>query len=148
MFSTVLTEFEKFLDHYFENENQASKRGVSLAQQVEQRVTLAIQYTIELRKLIANVPIHDGVREFLFQVWADVLAVTAMRNSSSFRSRGCAGQTGRWRAPAGTTAPAAGLGKLRGIGIPRRRLRRGASKNLICRIPKDGDLRAAGPCAR
>ncbi|HEY8876118.1 MAG TPA: DUF1631 family protein, partial [Roseateles sp.] len=28
VFATVLTEFEKFLDHYFENENQASKRGV------------------------------------------------------------------------------------------------------------------------
>ncbi|MBT2854219.1 DUF1631 family protein, partial [Staphylococcus coagulans] len=53
VFATVLTEFEKFLDHYFENENQASKRGVSLAQQVEQRETLAIQYTIELRKMLA-----------------------------------------------------------------------------------------------
>jgi len=34
---TVLTEFEKFLEHYFKNENQASMKGVSLAQQVEQR---------------------------------------------------------------------------------------------------------------
>jgi len=79
VFATVLTEFEKFLDHYFENENQASKRGVSLAQQVEQRETLAIQYTIELRKMLAEVPVQDGVRDFLFHVWADVLAVTAVR---------------------------------------------------------------------
>jgi hypothetical protein len=79
VFSTVLTEFEKFLGHYFEQENQASKRGVSLAQQVEQRETLAIQYTIELRKMLAEVPVQDGVREFLFHVWADVLAVTAVR---------------------------------------------------------------------
>jgi hypothetical protein len=79
VFATVLTEFEKFLDHYFEKENQASKRGVSLAQQVEQRETLAIQYTIELRKMLAEVPVQDGVREFLFHVWADVLAVTAVR---------------------------------------------------------------------
>jgi Protein of unknown function (DUF1631) len=79
VFSTVLTEFEKFLDHYFENENQASKRGVSLAQQVEQRETLAIQYTIELRKMLSEVPVQDGVRDFLFHVWADVLAVTAVR---------------------------------------------------------------------
>lgn len=79
VFATVLTEFEKFLDHYFENENAASKRGVSLAQQVEQRETLAIQYTIELRKMLAEVPVQDGVREFLFHVWADVLAVTAVR---------------------------------------------------------------------
>ncbi|TNY02488.1 DUF1631 family protein, partial [Escherichia coli] len=51
----------------------------SLAQQVEQRETLAIQYTIELRKMLAEVPVQDGVRDFLFHVWADVLAVTAVR---------------------------------------------------------------------
>jgi hypothetical protein len=79
VFATVLTEFEKFLDHYFENENQASRRGVSLAQQVEQRETLAIQYTIELRKMLSEVPVQEGVRDFLFHVWADVLAVTAVR---------------------------------------------------------------------
>ncbi|MBI3347133.1 MAG: DUF1631 family protein [Burkholderiales bacterium] len=82
VFATVLTEFEKFLDHYFENENQASKRGVSLAQQVEQRETLAIQYTIELRKMLSEVPVQDGVRDFLFHVWADVLAVTAVRSGA------------------------------------------------------------------
>lgn len=82
VFQTVLTEFEKFLDNYFENENQASKKGVSLAQQVEQRETLAIQYTIELRKMLNEVPVQDGVRDFLFQVWADVLAVTAVRTGA------------------------------------------------------------------
>ncbi|WP_422018375.1 DUF1631 family protein [Roseateles sp.] len=82
VFATVLTEFEKFLDHYFENENQASRRGVSLAQQVEQRETLAIQYTIELRKMLSEVPVQEGVRDFLFHVWADVLAVTAVRSGA------------------------------------------------------------------
>ena len=79
VFQTVLTEFEKFLDHYFRNENLSTRKGVSLAQQVEQRETLAIQYTIELRKMLNEVPVQDGVREFLFQVWADVLAMTALR---------------------------------------------------------------------
>ncbi len=82
VFATVLSEFEKFLAHYFENENQASKKGVSLAQQVEQRETLAIQYTIELRKMLSAVPVQDGVRDFLFHVWADVLAVTAVRSGA------------------------------------------------------------------
>ena len=82
VFATVLAEFEKFLSHYFENENQASMKGVSLAQQVEQRETLAIQYTIELRKMLNEVPVQDGVREFLFQIWADVLAVTAVRTGA------------------------------------------------------------------
>ena len=79
VFQTVLVEFEKFLEHYFKNENEASRRGVSLAQQVEQRETLAIQYTIELRKMLNEVPVQEGVREFLFQVWADVLAMTAVK---------------------------------------------------------------------
>jgi hypothetical protein len=79
VFQTVLTEFEKFLEHYFRNENAATRKGVSLAQQVEQRETLAIQYTIELRKMLDGMPVQDGVRQFLFQVWADVLAMTAVK---------------------------------------------------------------------
>jgi hypothetical protein len=83
VFQTVLTEFEKFLEHYFRNENEASKKGVSLAAQVEQRETMAIQYTIELRKMLNDVPVQEGVREFLFQVWADVLATTAVKSGQS-----------------------------------------------------------------
>lgn len=79
VFQTVLTEFEKFLEHFFRTENEASRKGVSLAQQIEQRETLAIKYTIELRKMLNEVPVQEGVREFLFQVWADVLAMTAVK---------------------------------------------------------------------
>ena len=79
VFQTVLAEFEKFLEHYFRNENEATRRGVSLAQQVEQRETMAIQYTIELRKMLNEVPVQEGVRQFLFHVWADVLATAAVR---------------------------------------------------------------------
>jgi hypothetical protein len=80
VFQTVLTEFEKFLEHYFRNENETTRKGVSLAQQVEQRETLAIQYTIEVRKMLNEVPVQEGVREFLFQVWADVMAMTAVKH--------------------------------------------------------------------
>ena len=79
VFQTVLVEFEKFLEHYFSTENEATRKGVSLAQQVEQRETLAIQYTIELRRMLNEVPVQDSVRSFLFQVWADVLAMSALR---------------------------------------------------------------------
>ena len=82
VFQTVLVEFEKFLEHYFKNENEASRKGVSLAQQVEQRETLAIQYTIELRKMLNEVPVQEGVREFLFHVWADVLAMAAVKSDN------------------------------------------------------------------
>lgn len=79
VFQTVLTEFERFLEDYFKSAHLAASKGVSLAQQIEQRETLAIQYTIELRKMLNEVPVHDGVREFLFHVWADVLATTAVK---------------------------------------------------------------------
>ncbi len=80
VFQTVLTEFEKFLERYFRDQNESTRKGVSLAQQVEQRETLAIQYTIELRKLLDGMPVQDGVRDFLFQVWADVMATVAVRH--------------------------------------------------------------------
>lgn len=80
VFQTVLNEFEKFLEGYFRDYNEKSRAGVSLAQQVEQRETLAIQYTIELRKLLGDVPVHEGIREFMFHVWADVLATAAVRH--------------------------------------------------------------------
>ncbi len=83
VFQTVMTEFDKFLEHYFKNENEASRKGVSLAQQVEQRETLTIQYTIELRKMLNEMPVQEGIREFLFHVWADVLATTAVNNVGS-----------------------------------------------------------------
>jgi hypothetical protein len=83
VFQTVMTEFDKFLEHYFKNENAASRKGVSLAQQVEQRETLTIQYTIELRKMLNEMPVQEGIREFLFHVWADVLAMTAVTHVGS-----------------------------------------------------------------
>ena len=44
---------------------------------------MAIQYTIELRKMLNDVPVQEGVREFLFQVWADVLATTAVKSDNA-----------------------------------------------------------------
>ena len=81
VFQTVLTEFERFLENYFKSA-ATTRRGVSLAQQVEQRETLAIQYTIELRKMLNEVPVQEGVRQFLFQVWADVMAMTAVQTGA------------------------------------------------------------------
>src|SRR5215203_878031 len=48
----------------------------------EQRETMAIQYTIELRKMLNDVPVQEGVREFLFHVWADVLATTGVKTEN------------------------------------------------------------------
>jgi hypothetical protein len=80
VFQTVLTEFEKFIENFMREQNDATRTAVSLAEQVEQRETLVIQYTIELRKMLDAVPVQEGVRDFLFQVWADVLAMASLRH--------------------------------------------------------------------
>ena len=83
VFQTVLNEFEKFLETYFREQNENSRKGVSLAHQLEQRETLAIQYTIELRRMLEEMPVQEGVRQFLFDVWADVLASVAVGQGTS-----------------------------------------------------------------
>jgi hypothetical protein len=83
VFQTLLNEFEKFLETYFREQNEHSRKGVSLAHQLEQRETLAIQYTIELRRMLEEMPVQEGVRQFLFDVWADVLASVAVGQGTS-----------------------------------------------------------------
>ncbi|MCB4362536.1 DUF1631 domain-containing protein [Hydrogenophaga taeniospiralis] len=78
VFQLVLDEFQKFLSTYLSETGSAS-RFVSVAQQVEQKETLSVQYTIELRKLLDEVPVRDEVRDFLFKVWVDVLAVASVK---------------------------------------------------------------------
>ena len=53
-----------------------------MAQQVEQREMLAIQYTIELRTMLRDMPVRDEIREFLFKTWAEVLALSAVRDGA------------------------------------------------------------------
>ena len=79
VFQTVLTEFEKFLEHYFKNENEATrKRRVAGA---AGRAARDAGHPVHHRaaQMLNEVPVQEGVRQFLFHVWADVLATTAVR---------------------------------------------------------------------
>ncbi len=78
VFQIVYDEFQKFLAKYLTGK-QTTQKVVSVAQQVEQKETLAIQYTIELRNMLKDIPVRDEIRTFLFKVWAEVLAVSAVR---------------------------------------------------------------------
>ena len=78
VFQLVFDEFQKFLSTYLSEQGSAS-RFVSVAQQVEQKETLSVQYTIELRKLLDDLPVRDEVRQFLFKVWVEVLAVASVK---------------------------------------------------------------------
>ena len=79
VFQLVYEEFQKFLSKFL-SEQGSTARVVSVAQQIEQKETMIIQYTIEMRSMLNDMPVRDEIREFLFKVWAEVLAMAAMRN--------------------------------------------------------------------
>jgi Protein of unknown function (DUF1631) len=81
VFQLVYEEFQKFLSKFL-TEKGATQRVVSVAQQVEQKETLAIQYTIELRNMLKDVPVRNEIRDFLFKIWAEVLALAAIRSGA------------------------------------------------------------------
>ena len=79
VFQLVYDEFQKFLSRFL-TEKGPTQRLASVAQQVEQKETMAIQYTIEMRRMLDEMPVRDEIREFLFKIWAEVLAVAAVKN--------------------------------------------------------------------
>ncbi len=78
VYQLVYDEFQKFLAKFL-TEKGSTQKVVSVAQQVEQKETMTIQYTIEMRNMLKDMPVRDEIREFLFKVWAEVLAVVAVR---------------------------------------------------------------------
>ena len=80
VFEMVLKELDAFLEKHFRENKATSRKGVTLAQQIEQREAMGVQYTIELRRMLDAVPVQDGIRQFLFEVWADVMAMIAVQH--------------------------------------------------------------------
>ncbi|WP_422583942.1 DUF1631 family protein [Polaromonas sp.] len=79
VFQLVYEEFDKFLSRFFAEQGSVA-RAVSLAQQLEQKETMIVQYTIEMRTMLNDMPVRDEIRGFLFRIWAEVLALAAMKN--------------------------------------------------------------------
>ena len=78
VYQRVYEEFKEFLKRYL-TQKSTTQKVMGVAQQVEQKETLAIQCTIELRNQIKDMPVRDEVRDFLYKVWAEVIAVASMR---------------------------------------------------------------------
>jgi uncharacterized coiled-coil protein SlyX len=78
VYQRVYEEFQTFLKIHLTNK-PVTQKLVGVAEQVEQRETLTIQYTIELRNQIKDLAVNTEIREFLFKVWAEVLALSTMR---------------------------------------------------------------------
>lgn len=77
-FALVYDEFEKFLSKFL-SEQGMTARVVSVAQQIEQKETMVVSYTIEMRKILEGMPVRDEIREFVNKVWVEVLAIAAMQ---------------------------------------------------------------------
>ncbi|HSW20686.1 MAG TPA: DUF1631 family protein [Ramlibacter sp.] len=80
VFLLAYDEFKKFLARFLTEGNASTQRVVSIAQQVEQKETMTVRYTIELRKMLDGMPVRDEIRDFLFKVWAEVIAQAAVRH--------------------------------------------------------------------
>lgn len=78
VFELMHQEFNDFLTKHLHTDDHVGK-VVNLAKQVEQKETLTVKYTIELRKLLSEVAVRDEVRDFLFQVWTEVLAFATVK---------------------------------------------------------------------
>lgn len=78
VYQRVYEEFQVFLKKHLTTKPN-TKKVVGVAERVEQKETLTIQYTIELRNQIKDMPVRDEIREFLYKVWAEVLAISAVR---------------------------------------------------------------------
>lgn len=78
VYQRVYEEFKEFLKRYL-TQKSTTQKVMGVAQQVEQKETLAIQCTIELRNQIKDMPVRDEIRDFLYKVWAEVIAVASMR---------------------------------------------------------------------
>ena len=79
VFQLVYEEFDRFLSRFLAEQGSVA-RAVSLAQQLEQKEIMTVQYTIEMRGMLDDMPVPGEIREFLFRIWAEVLAIAAMRN--------------------------------------------------------------------
>ena len=81
VFEIVHKEFEAFLSQHLLGYGQ-TQRLANLAEQVELKETLTVKFTIELRKLLGQAPVAEPVRDFLFHVWTEVLALATVRHGA------------------------------------------------------------------
>lgn len=72
-FELMLKEFEAFLERTLQALPEVQK-VTDVASQLEQKETLTVRYTIEMRKLLADAPVHERLRDFLFHPWTEVMA--------------------------------------------------------------------------
>lgn len=77
VFELMYKDFLAFLGEHLQ-QSEGLRRIADVAQQVEQKEALTVQYTIELRKLLGQASVRDSLRDFFYQVWAEAMAKGAV----------------------------------------------------------------------
>lgn len=77
VFELMYKEFLAFLGEHLQ-QSEGLRRIADVAQQLEQKEALTVQYTIELRKLLGQALVRDALRDFFYQVWAEAMAKGAV----------------------------------------------------------------------
>ena len=143
VFQLVLDEFEKFLATFL-TEKKSTSQLVSVAQQIEQRETLAIQYTIELRTMLKDMPVRDEIRDFLFKFWAEVLALSAVRDGPQHEDTIVFKRTAADLVWAASAKPSRNdrAQVIQGLPALLQRLRDGLALIGVIGAPQDGEIKA------
>ncbi|NIC43000.1 DUF1631 family protein [Aquabacterium sp. A08] len=77
VFELMLQEFQAFLGRAL-RPTEPLQRVTDLAGQLERKGALTVQYTLELRRLLGTAPVHEGLRDFFFHTWVEVMAQAAV----------------------------------------------------------------------
>lgn len=81
VYEKTVEEFQTFLREHLQG-NTANQELLTMAEQLELKETLGIQYTIELRNQLQDMPVRDEIRDFLLKTWSEVLAVVTVRQGA------------------------------------------------------------------
>lgn len=77
VFELMLQEFQAFLARTL-HQDAPLQRVTDVATQIELKGALTVQYTIDMRRLLDAAPVQDGLRDFLFHTWVEVMAQAAV----------------------------------------------------------------------
>lgn len=75
----VYEELQAFLKQHLKGKPE-TEHVLSMVESLELKETMTIQYTIELRNQLKDMPVGEDIRNFLFKTWSEVMAVGTVRS--------------------------------------------------------------------
>lgn len=76
----VYEELQAFLKQHLRGGKPETEHVLSMVESLELKETMTIQYTIELRNQLKDMPVGEDIRNFLLKTWSEVMAVGTVRS--------------------------------------------------------------------